>query len=80
MAGFQVAVSAQMAPGIEGGWSGANPHFTLTNPDEAQWVVGTGGVIVGRFAWGNTANGKLTSAHPGVSTVRVGFIHRDQPV
>lgn len=80
MAGFQVAVSQFMAPGIEGGWSGANPHFTLTNPDEGQWVVGTGGVIVGRFAWGNTATGKLTSAHPGVSTVRVGFIHRDQPV
>lgn len=78
---FQVTAPAQyLAPGVEGGWSGDNPIFTLTNPDEAQWIVGATGAIVGRFAWGNTANGQMTSAHPGVATVRVGFIHRDQNV
>lgn len=77
---FQTAVGTYMAPGIEGGWSGDNPIFTLTNPDEAQWIVGATGAIVGRFGWCNTANGQITSAHPGVTTVRVGFIHRDQPV
>lgn len=72
--------AALMAPGMEGGWSGNNPIFTLTNPDEAQWIVGATGAYIGRFGWGNTANGQITSAHPGVSTVRVGFIHLDQPV
>jgi hypothetical protein len=80
MAGFQVSVSAQMAPGIEGGWSGANPHFTLTNPDEGMWVVGSTGAIIGRFAWGNVATGRVTSAHPGVAVTRIGFVHKDQPV
>lgn len=75
---FQTTVSAQQAAGIEGGFHGANPHFTLTNPDEGMWVAGTPGPFVGRFAWANTATGVVTSAHPGVATVRTGFVHRDQ--
>lgn len=86
MTGFQnTAPASQMAPGIEGGFYGFNPIFTLVNPDEGQWNVGVGsaatpGAFVGRFAWANTANGQVTSAHPGVTTVRVGFVHRDQNV
>lgn len=77
---FQTSVATQQSPGIEGGFSGFNPHYTLTNPDEGMWVAGSPGPFVGRFAWANTANGKVTSAHPGVATVRYGFVHRDQPV
>lgn len=77
---FQTSVATQQSPGIEGGFSGFNPHYTLTNPDEGMWVAGTPGPFVGRFAWANTANGKVTSAHPGVATTRFGFVHRDQPV
>lgn len=77
---FQTAVGTTMAPGIEGGWSGRNPHFTLTNPDEAQWIVGAAGAIIGRFGWANPINGQVTSVHPGVASARVGFIHRDQEV
>lgn len=78
---FQTSVpAALMAPGMEGGFYGDNPIFTLTNPDEGQWVVGTTGLYIGRFAWGNTATGLATSAHPGVATVRVGFVGLDQPV
>lgn len=69
-----------MAPGIEGGWSGRNPHYTLTNPDEAQFVVGATGAIVGRFAWASMTTGQATSAHPGTANVVPGFVHRDQPV
>lgn len=75
---FQTSVATNPAPGIEGGWTGFNPHYTLTNPDEGMWVAGAVGPYVGRFGWANTANGKVTSAHPGVATVRVGFVHRDQ--
>ena len=32
---FQTAVSSLMAPGMEGGWSGDNPIYTLTNPEKA---------------------------------------------
>lgn len=80
MAAFQTSVATQQAPGIEGGFFGSNPHYTLTNPDEGMWVAGAIGPIVGRFAWANTATGLVTSQHPGVATVRVGFVHRDQPV
>lgn len=77
---FQTSVpAAKPAPYIEGGWTGFNPHFTLTNPDEGMWVAGSPGPIIGRFAFANVANGKVTSAHPGASDVRVGFVHRDQP-
>lgn len=77
---FQTTVGAVMAPGIEGGWSGRNPHYTLTNPDEAQFVVGPTGAIVGRFAWASMTTGLATSAHPGTANVVPGFVHRDQPV
>lgn len=79
MAFQNTAPAALMAPGMEGGFSGDNPIFTLTNPDEGQWLVGTTGLYIGRFAWGNTATGLATSAHPGVSTVRIGFVGLDQP-
>lgn len=77
--GFQTSVATQQSPGIEGGFYGDNPHFTLTNPDEGMFVAGSSGVTIGQFAWANTANGQVTSAHPGVATVRSGFVHRDQP-
>lgn len=69
---------AIMSYGIEGGWSGVNPHFTLPNPIEGAWTVGATGLLIGRFAWGDPATGQLTGAHPGTPNVRVGFIHRDQ--
>lgn len=75
---FQTSVASQQSPGIEGGFYGTNPHYTLTNPDEGMWVAGSAGVTIGQFAWANTANGRVTSEHPGVVTVRHGFVHRDQ--
>lgn len=77
---FQTSVATNPSPGIEGGFAGVNPNFSLITPDEGMWIAGAVGPVIGRFAWANTANGKVTSAHPGVATVRVGFLHRDQPV
>lgn len=79
MGGFQTSVGVQPAPGIEGGFTGFNPHFTLTNPDQGQFVAGTPGPFIGRFAFADMATGVVTSAHPGTVVVRVGFVHRDQP-
>lgn len=76
---FQTSVAAQQAPGIAGGFTGHNPHFTLTNPDEGMWVAGSTGVTIGQFAWANPANGQVSSAHPGTAITRIGFVHRDQP-
>lgn len=90
---FPSTVNANPAPGLEGGWASANDHFSMLTPGNgdpavatyAAWKVGAGtatlpGVIVGRFAFANTANGQVTSAHPGVATVRCGFVHRYHPV
>ena len=85
---FQTSVNANPAPGLEGGWASGNPRFSLLTPGNgdpalqtyAAWTAGPSGVIVGRFGWANTATGVVTSAHPGVSTVRNGFVHRYHPV
>lgn len=80
---FQTSVASQQSPGIEGGFYGANPQFSLTSFDEAQLVAGSAGVTIGQFAWANatagTGFGQVTSAHPGTANVRYGFVHRDQP-
>lgn len=85
---FQTSVNQQPAPGLEGGWASANPRFSMLTPGNGDitlqsytaWTAGAPGVIVGRFAWANTATGVVTSANPGVSTVRCGFVHRYHPV
>jgi hypothetical protein len=80
MPGFQTSVGVQPAPGIEGGFYGANPHFTLTNPGEGQLIAGTPAPYVGRFGFMDAATGQVTASHPGTAIVRVGFVHRDQGV
>jgi hypothetical protein len=67
---FQTSVATNPSPGIEGGFAGVNPNFSLITPDEGMWIAGAVGPVIGRMAWANTANGKVTSAHPGVATVR----------
>lgn len=78
---FQTSVATQQSPGIEGGFYGTNPRFSLTTPDEGQFVAGSAGVTIGQFAWVDTTNGQVSSAHPGkaAALVRHGFVHRDQP-
>jgi hypothetical protein len=85
---FQTSALIDPAPGLEGGWASVNPHTSMLNPNNgdptttgySSWKAGTGGVIVGRFGFCDTLTGLVTSAHPGTSAVRVGFIHRYHPV
>lgn len=85
---FQTSVNANPAPGLEGGWASANPHFSRLTPGNGDptlstysaWVAGPNGVTVGRFTFANTATGVCTSAHPGVSTTIVCALHRYYPV
>lgn len=78
---FQTSVASQQGAGLEGGFHGNNVHYTVTNPDEGQWVAGAAGVTIGRFAWADLTNGQVSSVHPGKAStlVRHGFVHRDQP-
>jgi hypothetical protein len=85
---FQTSALVDPSPGLEGGWASVNPHTSMLNPNNgdptisaySSWKAGTGGVIVGRFAFADLTTGLVTSAHPGTSNVRVGFVHRYHPV
>jgi hypothetical protein len=78
---FQTSVATNPSPGIEGGFAGANPYFSLITPDEGMFVAdSTNPPIVGKMGWVNTANGKVSSQHPGVTTTRIGFVPRSQAV
>lgn len=76
---FQTAVASDPSPGIEGGFAGGNPYFSLVTPDEGMFVGGSIPPNIGAFGWVNTANGQVSAQHPGVATYRIGFVHRDQP-
>lgn len=71
--GFQRTVNLQQAAAVAGDFASANPRASVVS-HEGTLVAGTGGVIVGRFAWAD-ANGKVTNAGVGAPT---GFVHRRQ--
>jgi hypothetical protein len=85
---FQTSVLNEPAPGLEGGWASNNVWTSMVNPNNGDptapgytsWQVGATGVTVGRFAFADTTSGLVTTAHPGTTTVRAGFVHRYQPV
>jgi hypothetical protein len=85
---FQTTALVDPSPGLEGGWASINPHTSMLNPNNgdptisaySSWKVGATGAIIGRFCFCDTTTGLVTSAHPGTSTVRVGFLHRYHPV
>jgi len=75
---FQTSVASDPSPGVEGGFAGGNPYFSLITPDEGMFVGAAIPPTIGNFGWVNTANGQVSAQHPGVTTTRIGFIHRDQ--
>lgn len=85
---FQTTVLTDPAPGFDGGWASVNPHTSMLNPNNgdpttsayASWKTGATGCTVGRFGFADSLAGSVTSAHPGTANVRVGFVHRHQPV
>lgn len=78
MATFQRTVNTNPAPAVEGDFASANPRRSLL-AGEGALIAGTGGVIVGRFAWARNADGIVTNAKP-AGAARVGFVGRNQPV
>lgn len=73
MSGFQSTVNRQPAPAVEGDFASANPRASALAGD-SQYVAGTGGALVGRFA-GLDANGAITNVN--YTGAPLGFIHRE---
>lgn len=62
--GFQTAINQYPAPGVEGKFASANPRASVVAGDTAL-LAATGGVIVGRFAWTNSADTTATNTGTG---------------
>ena len=75
MSTFQGSVNRFPSPGVEGDFASDNPRKAMVAGDSAL-VAGTGGVILGRFAWANDA-GVVTNAKPGSGVARLGFAARE---
>lgn len=71
---FQTTVNITQAPAVAGDFASANPrHSVLSMP--GGFVAGPNGLLVGQFAWADTATGLiLNNTGTGVPT---GFVHRD---
>ncbi|MGO4738637.1 hypothetical protein AB4099_18965 [Bosea sp. 2KB_26] len=71
---FQTQVNPTQAPAVEGDFASANPRHSVLSV-EGGFVAGPSGLVIGRFAWADTATGKiLANAGSGAPT---GFVHRD---
>lgn len=77
--GFQAQVNQQPAVGIRGDFADAGLRTSL--------LFGGAGLvsapsprspIVGNFAWGDLASGRVYGRHYGESSVRIGYLHREQ--
>lgn len=66
---FQTTVNLTQAPAIEGDIASANPRHALPGAAGA-WVAGSGGVTIGRFAWGDltATDSVLVNAGSGIPT------------
>lgn len=69
---FQTTINRQPAPAVAGDFASANPRASVI-AGESALIVGTGGVLVGSFAWAD-ANGVVTNAGAAAPT---GFVHRE---
>lgn len=69
---FPRLLNSDMPVGLEGDFCSGNIHQSVI-AGEGQFVVGTGGLTVGRFAWAD-GTGKVTNAGTGAPT---GFVHRE---
>lgn len=74
--GFQKSVNLDLPYAVEGDFASTNPRATALT-DEGQFVAGTGGVTVGRFAWVNYTNGQTLNSRAS-NVAPTGFIARMQ--
>ena len=66
---FQTSVNITQAPAVEGAIASLNPRTALPGAAGA-WTAGSGGVTVGRFAWGDVTatDSVLVNAGSGAPT------------
>lgn len=77
---FQTSVSSDPSPGIEGGFAGGNPYFSVITPDEGMFVASSvSPPLVGNFGFANVVTGIVSATGTGTANFRIGFVHRDQP-
>jgi hypothetical protein len=75
--GFPSVVNAAQAPAVAGDFASHNPRFAV-NAGPGALVAGAGGVVVGHFAWSDTAaDGGVVNAAAAATPV-LGFIAREQ--
>lgn len=72
---FPTSMNLTQAPAVEGDYASDNPRSALPGAPGA-WVAGSGGVTIGRFAWGDlgVTDSILLNAGSGVPH---GFVARD---
>lgn len=71
---FQTQVNVQPAPGLAGDFADENPRYTV-DAGPGALVAGAQGLIIGRFAWWDTANQQLVN-NTGTGQV-TGFVARE---
>lgn len=71
---FQKTVNTFNPPAVEGDFASSNPRVAV-NAGEGGLVAGSGGVIVGRFAW--IQSDGVTVLNTGTGSPD-GFVHREQ--
>ena len=74
MSGFPNTVNLTQAPAVEGDIATLNPRHILPGAAGA-WVAGSGGITIGRFAWGDltsTDSVLVNNANSGAPTCIVG--------
>ncbi len=78
--GLQAQVNQQPAVGVVGDFADTNITVSMLSgvPNGLVAAPSPRGPIVGNFAWGDLATGKAYGRNYGESSVRIGFLHREQ--
>lgn len=72
---FQKTLNRDLPVAVEGDFASTNPYHSVL-AGEGQLKAGSGGVVVGRFAWVDTSLGTVGNAK-GANTL-LGFVYRDK--
>ena len=72
--GFPRQVNVVAAPAVAGDFASTNPRATV-DASYAAFIAGAAGLIIGHFAWADSANQVVNSYGAGAPS---GFVHRDQ--
>jgi hypothetical protein len=77
MTGFQTAVNITQAPAVEGDIASVNPRRAAPSA-AGGWTAGSGGVTIGRFAWGDLTSTDSVLVNNAVSGVPNAIVAREE--